>query len=222
MRRVLACLVLVTLAIGAAPPAKQGPVYVSPVNFQKMITFKDKSEGFGMTWDINQKDFGNNKVPDRLFISFHGPQPVIVRAREFVIANNRDLSLQVLPLGDKHWIRHNYNNTAVRVVAYFDEPGERHEKKWKNYEIKVTGTYLSGQNKRVDVFQYEVMKIRGVVGCGNVDRRIENQYYIHLAKGHPKLKEIKESVEVLAKKQGIKVVKWEEYEGYDYTWKEEK
>jgi hypothetical protein len=65
------------------------------------------------------------------------------------------------------------------------------------------------------------MKIRGVVGCGTEDAK-KHTFHITLAKGHPKIKEIRRRVEDLGKRHGCTVIQWEEREGYDFTWEKEK
>ncbi len=215
----------------AAPPARQPDkaiVYLKPVSF-RTYTFKDKSKGFTMRWDIKKNDFPNKKVPDSIKFYFHGPQPIDVQAFEITgwwENNNRrfdrieDINSFSASNG-MYFIRDNLRNNDIRLITICNDPVERYENKWKDFELKVVGKYADKGELRWRIFQKEVMRINGVVGCG-ADREKQNDYRISVAKGHPNMKEIKEKVEKLAKKQGMTVVEWDEREGYDYTWEKPK
>ncbi len=211
----------ISMAQGRAKPPDV-TTYVRP-NEKLDYTFKfDKSKGFKLIYRIKLEDFKKDgKVPEWMSIIFHGPQPVNVDA--FVIDGCKKEEIPAFEYRNgKHLIRDNLYNKEILIEAYIHDPPERHRRRWKHYELKIEGTYLTVEEKKNHLFSHETFgKIRGVVGISSEDAK-KHTFTITLAKGHPKINEIKQQVEQAAKRHGCTVVKWEEREGYDFTWKEEK
>jgi len=224
MKKVLLAFLTLLLVVGSGATQERNKApdiisYVNPSHYSN-YTFKfDKSKGFKLKYKFTKKDF-NGKMPEVFHFSFHGPQPVNVEAYTTTCCLKKT-RLAAFPLDHgKYWIMDNLYNKDVHIEILIHDPPERHEKRWKQYEVKVEGTYIDAESKKDRLFSYEAFRVRGVVGFGTESEK--HTFRVDLAKGHPKIKEIKKKVEDLAKKYGCKVIKWEEREGFDFLWKEKK
>jgi hypothetical protein len=175
--------------------------------------FSDEIVGFKLYYTFRAKDFGG-KLPEQFAMFFYGAQPISVETDDKKTYH----PIHTYSHG-RFEIRDNLSNGPVYLIAYFRDIHT--DERWTKTPIKFIGTYLSPERRKVRLFMNECMNTNGVVGCGHLDVR-DFTFQVVLAKGNPKNKQIRGSIEAIAKVYGCQVTSWEEREGYNYLWEDEK
>jgi hypothetical protein len=158
--------------------------------------------GFELQYTLNKKVFGG-KMPDMVYVTFWGPQPVKL---EVVIAGKK----QNISPANKAMIDNLYNHEITIVATFEENIGEFPA--WSNLTLKVTPKNLSLESKNNNRFMREVMEIPNVRGAsGGVGPNVVHKVFF--PRGFlktPAAKAAREAVNAVATKNNIPKVLVEE------------